>query len=463
VTVFNGFGAVVPPTPLDQNPAWQEVSRQLNASVEFTLSGGDPGKMAALIASNDLPDIIIFSGGLSSLPNLPQFLEQQMADLAPYLGGDAAKDYPNLAALPTFSWKNAGCAYNGKLLLWPVARYLPGLGLLRNADVYDGQIGQNYVPKNAADLKRVLQQLNQPKQNQWAWGGSNFPHEYGFFVSMFGAPNNWRLETDGKLTKDIETAEFKAAIAYHRDLFASGLIYPDAYTNDLLAGARGFLQAHTAITGTLYGVTWTDLWSISKSLQPQPHYLPLPPIAAEDGVKPVHHLTPGFIVTSAMKKAQPDRIKELLRILDWLAAPFGSSEDLLLSYGVPGTDYNLDGNGNPIVTDRSNADALGPTWRYIVQRQQVMSYPGWPDYARIGYDFEHVAMPAGINDPTWGLYSATQSKSGPVLNKSLLDGFKGIVMGQRPLEDYDHLVADWKSGGGETIRTELQQAVATTA
>ena len=211
------------------------------------------------------------------------------------------------------------------------------------------------------------------------------------------------------------------------------------------------------------GVAWTDLWSISKNLQPQPHYQPLAPIAASDGVKPVHFLTPGFIVTSAMKKAPPERIKELLRIVDWLAAPFGSAEELLLSYGVAGTDYHLDDNGNPIATERSNADALGPSWRYIVQRQQVMSYPSWPDYARIGYEFEHAAVPAGIDDPTWGLYSPAQSKSGPVLNKTLLDGFKGIVLGQRPLADYDQLVADWQSGGGNTIRTELQQAVAAAA
>ena len=52
---------------------------------------------------------------------------------------------------------------------------------------------------------------------------------------------------------------------------------------------------------------------------------------------------------------------------------------------------------------------------------------------------------------------------GTVLNKTLLDGFKGIVLGQRPLADYDQLVADWQSGGGNTIRTELQQAVAAAA
>ena len=166
------------------------------------------------------------------------------------------------------------------------------------------------------------------------------------------------------------------------------------------------------MTGTLFGVTWTDLWSISKNLQPQPHYQPLAPIAASDGVKPVDFLTPGFIVTSAMKKAPPERIKSCCgSSIGWRR--HSAAPRICCFVRCPETDYHLDDNGNPIATERSNADALGPSWRYIVQRQQVMSYPSWPDYARIGYEFEHAAVPAGIDDPTWGLYSPAQSKSGP--------------------------------------------------
>ena len=58
------------------------------------------------------------------------------------------------------------------------------------------------------------------------------------------------------------------------------------------------------------------------------------------------YLAPGFQATTALKKASSDRIQELLRICNWLAAPFGSQEDLLLSYGLADTDYTLDPNGN---------------------------------------------------------------------------------------------------------------------
>ena len=57
--------------------------------------------------------------------NAAEFLDSQCADLTPYLSGDAVKEYPNLAAIPTFAWKNSGCAYNGKIYMWPVERYRP--------------------------------------------------------------------------------------------------------------------------------------------------------------------------------------------------------------------------------------------------------------------------------------------------------------------------------------------------
>ena len=60
------------------------------------------------------------------------------------------------------------------------------------------------------------------------------------------------------------------------------------------------------------------------------------PFAAQDGQKPIHFLGTGFVSTNVLKKASPDRIKELLRIMNWLASPFGSQEDLMLTYGLTG-------------------------------------------------------------------------------------------------------------------------------
>src|SRR5204863_328148 len=58
------------------------------------------------------------------------------------------------------------------------------------------------------------------------------------------------------------------------------------------------------------------------------------PFAAQDGQKARRHRGKGYFGTTAFKAAPADRVMELLRIASWLAAPFGSAEDLLLTVGV---------------------------------------------------------------------------------------------------------------------------------
>jgi putative aldouronate transport system substrate-binding protein len=280
---------------------------------------------------------------------------------------------------------------------------------------------------------------------------------------MFGAPNNWRLE-GGKLTKNFETPEFKEAIGYVRDLFVAGVFHPKTLNYaDINAARLDFVGGQFVLYPEGFGQPWQDFWRRGLRNTPAYNFMPLPPFPAHDGGKPQHFLGPGFIATNALKKASPERIKELLRIMDFLAAPFGSQEDLLLQYGLPGVHYALDQNGKLTLTERSNVDANYVNWKYIMQHPQVMYVPDIPGYAKAEYDAEHFLIPAGVPDPTWGLYSPTLGRQGVTLNRTMIDGITDIVAGRRPIGDYDQLVKDWQTGGGEQIRRELQDALASAA
>ena len=57
-------------------------------------------KLQVTIAGGELPDLffIIADPGITLVP---EFFNAKVADLTPHLSGDAVKDYPNLAAIPT--------------------------------------------------------------------------------------------------------------------------------------------------------------------------------------------------------------------------------------------------------------------------------------------------------------------------------------------------------------------------
>ncbi|MDE3075892.1 MAG: hypothetical protein KGJ86_10730, partial [Chloroflexota bacterium] len=98
-----------PPTPFANNPTWHEVNKRLNANVQMNIVAPADYrvKLATLMAGNDLPDIIHLFFGIQAAPALPDFIKAQCADLTPYLSGDAIKEYPFLASIPTYAWKNS--------------------------------------------------------------------------------------------------------------------------------------------------------------------------------------------------------------------------------------------------------------------------------------------------------------------------------------------------------------------
>jgi putative aldouronate transport system substrate-binding protein len=461
-----------PPTPMDQNPAWQAVNKALNTTmnIEVVTQADYPVKLGTAMAGSDLPDMLYVyaragsSSTLAAATGMPQFLQSQAADLTPYLARDAAKDYPNLAAIPTQAWKNAGCAYLGHLYMVPLHRYLPGQMFVKNVAAWDQELGKDYAPKNAADFKRVLLALTKPQQGFYGIvGAQDSVMHMATFGSIFGAPNGWRLESDGKLVKDIETPEYKAALEYARDLFASGVFHPDSlnYPSNVIARTN-FIGGRFAVhRDPING--WQDAWRQALRQTPPFEVRPIPLFPAYDGGKPQHFVTGGHLWATALKKTTPEKTKELLRIMNWLAAPFGSEEDQLLTFGVRDIDYTFDAKGNPTLTEKGNTDANYVPWKYITQHPLVFFSPDLPNYAKVMYDTEHMVMPYAVSDPTFGQVSATDFSKGFTLTQRTNEGVVDIVVGRRPMSEFDQLVKEWQANGGDQIRKEYAESIATSA
>jgi putative aldouronate transport system substrate-binding protein len=456
------------PAQRDQNPTWQAVNKALNADMNMNIIPGADyrTKFATTMSSDDLPDIMHIFFGYTVAPNLPDFFKAKCADLTPYLAGDAAKDYPNLAAIPTPAWKNSISAVNGALYLVPIHRQMTSIppyggNFFKNIDEWDTDLGQDFVPKNSDDFKRALQQVTKPQQNQWgigSFGTNNTLFGIGSFLQMFNAPNNWKVDSSGKLIKDYETEEYKAAVGYMRDLFAAGVYWPDSVQATM--SRTDFVGKKFAVSPEGQGNSWVDFWQRGLQQQPPTRFAMIKPFSASDGQKPIHFLGTGFVSMNVLKKASPDRIKELLRIMNWLAAPFGSQEDLMLSYGLEGQDYTLDAKGNPRTTPEGVSRAGYVPWRYIAQHPWVFYQADLPGFAKASSDAEHATLPLGVDDPTNGLYSPTIYSKGAVANMAFWDGVREIISGHAQMSNFDQLVSDWRNAAGDQVRKEYMDAIA---
>jgi putative aldouronate transport system substrate-binding protein len=273
---------------------------------------------------------------------------------------------------------------------------------------------------------------------------------------MFGAPNGWRLD-GGKLVNAYETEQYKAAVGYVRDLWATAVIYPDSFTFP-----RGSPQIHQALSSgkAVMGPLTTAYYAqLQKFGAPQNQSFRTYKLFAADGGKPVFYLGTGSIGLTAMKKAGPDRVQEMLNIWNWVAAPFGSQEDRLLQYGVEGVDFTVDDKGNPVPTDRGQADSAYVPWRFLASRPYALYDPTVPNYTLTSQLDEKDVAPYGIPNATDGLYSPTAASAGVTLAQKVDDGVSEIIRGLRALSDFDQLVKEWVSAGGEKMRAEYQQVL----
>jgi putative aldouronate transport system substrate-binding protein len=109
---------IVPNTTLDNNPAWQEVNKQIGANLTMQLTplADYNARLQTVLAGDDLPDAIFIQG---LQPEPARLMENKFADLTPYLSGDAVKDYPNLANLPTIAWRST--LFNNAIYAVPTA------------------------------------------------------------------------------------------------------------------------------------------------------------------------------------------------------------------------------------------------------------------------------------------------------------------------------------------------------
>ena len=450
------------PTPLERNSAWQQLNKELNANIKPNLvPQSDYGaKWGTVMAGGDLPDLMYVSP-VPQIPNIAAFMSAACVDLTEYLAGDAVKAYPALANIPTDSWRSA--VIGGKLWGVPIPRSKTGWQMFAQTSLIEKLGLGGKWPTNADDFKAFCKALTNPAAGRWAIGMTNDntsgPYSMYYFSCIFGAPNNWRLMPNGSLVKNIETDEYKAALAYVRDLVQLGYVSPDIKSN--ADSSNDFYADKIVMRSNVWAYYIVGL--ITRGFTMKKTYRTVPPFG-HDGSPGTNLLGPGNIGYVTMKKGSPARVKEVLGVINYLSSPIGSTEHLVAKYGVKGADWNYNDRGIPTYTDQGIANIVsGPNvgpWGFAGSPAPFLFSPEVPDFGRFASEEEKKLLAVGVADPTLGYYSAADAKNGAQLERLIFDAVSGIAAGRKPMSDLDLLVKDWRSRGGDTIRGEYEKAIA---
>jgi putative aldouronate transport system substrate-binding protein len=443
--------------PPPANNRWLEaLQKDLNVTLKqtFTTDSDLAQKTNTLIAGNT-PDIMYVH--LQKVPSALKAVQQgAFIDLSKYIGGDAVKDYPNLAALPEITWRNSAVGGGLYGVPRPVPAANTGQPLYR--DDWLQKLGGKQ-PTSADETYTMLKQFS--TGGKYAFGAiSRWDQE--LILSMFRVPNQWAVGSDGNLVKDIETDEFAAALEWLAKLYKDNGFHPNAVSNGWseaqklwVAGTTGFfggniLASMTYLRGTpIDGVA--DMVSAIK-----PFIAP----GKDSGSKPGFYEGPAgfgmFAIPSKLEKDQK-KVKELLGILNYFAAPFGSAEFTLINYGVRDHNYTMqNGIPTPSTDPKLGAELSG---QYVNSPGEATIYiPGPPNQSEQVQKYFEQVQPNLVKDPTMTKVSATNIAKGTSLNQMIEDNFKQFVSGRKPLTQLEEFRKTWRSQGGDAIRREFQDA-----
>jgi putative aldouronate transport system substrate-binding protein len=236
----------------------------------------------------------------------------------------------------------------------------------------------------------------------------------------------------------------------------TGVLHPDSFKinqqkvkDALAAGKIGMIiDSASSIDDNLEIVQKVNAKAEMANLVPFGH----------DGGKAVHWSASGFLgFTSIPAKVGKDkeRVKELLRILNYFASPVGSEENNFIRYGIEGMHHTFK-NDERTQTDLGQKEiGNGSVIALVAEPNRVLYFPEAPGLAQSIQTTLKGVQTMSIDDPTEQLESATWNSKSKELTQLVNDRVLRVVTGQDPVSALDDMVKDWKSRGGELAAKEF--------
>lgn len=431
--------------PSNGNAYYDAVNKALGATLRLQPADGNTyvDGIPPLFASGNLPDWIQIPGWANAKLNLGSALDH-FVDLTPYLAGDNVAKYPNLANIPSPAWQSG--VWNGKLYGLPCFPSAGGFGgyIFYRKDVFEAA-GVSPELKNADDLFNLGKQLTDANKGQWA-----FDDLWPFLKFPYGLFNKWSADASGKLVNQYETDNMIEALSFAAKLAKAGYVHPDALASNTQQGQQRFWSGKVLIQGGGTGGWDGDDAKGGTAANPKYNRQAFKVFSATGGT-PGIELSPGAGWFSYLNKKLSDtQVRECLAIANFLAAPYGSREYLLVNFGAEGADYAMTG-GNPVLNDKGQKE-VATGYQFLVSPPAVTLVKS--GFAQVVRDFAAWQADA-VKHAVKPLFYAMNIAEPPQyasLEQQVEDTMKDVRFGRKPIDAFKASVDTWRKQGGDQLR-----------
>lgn len=445
-----------PPTDHDKNDYWKGLEERLGVQwdAQIVPIDGYNERIATVFASGDLPDLFYVLPSTTRPMIYDGIRQGAFFDLTDIVESDEIKKYPNLAAFPKYMWD--ATKVDGRIFGVPKP-------VLKNNDAsfyrkdWGDTLGLGIDDASTTHDLLVGMSKKDPDGNKKndTYGLVPYGDWNGYlFNQLFSVPNGWRLNDDGTLTAALESDEYRQTLEYLASLWKDGAYHPDSATitvqdsTDLIKSGRGGMSSNGF--AAVYGST--GFRSTVKEAVPDAEILPF--------VWPGGVTYPGlgiFGYTCISAEADDSKVDELLKIMNYLSAPFGSEEFTFLKYGEIGKQSEELPEGGYQTTDAGRAEIGNLVYPFL--SENYFFYPGVDGEAEFAQKMNEAQAEAALPNPVLGIVTDTMIEKGTVVGQVVTDAYGNFVTGRESLDKLDDVIKEWQSRGGDQIRKELEDAL----
>ncbi|GIP40899.1 lipoprotein LipO [Paenibacillus sp. J31TS4] len=426
-------------------------------------------KLSATIASGEVPDITVMEGADANF--------YKWAKQGAFLPlNDYIEKYPSFKLIPKDVLK--AFTVNGKI--YAIPRYYPinyQLTAMIRTDWLEN-LGLK-MPTNYEELKQVALAFtkNDPDKN-----GKN--DTYGIAMAQNINPNYamgaywdftawYHKNKDGQLIPGSISDAQKEKVAWMADLYKQGAITQDFAVMNWAQTNKEFYSGKAGIfIGTPRGMSEPYMQSLVEAV-PNAKLAPVPPFVAPDGTQGFASTSGAYGMTmfSAKLAKEPEKIDRIMEMMDFGRKYYKPEEmnksnpDFDWFKGNEGTGYKIvNGNIASEPAEKGLSPALyypdGIAWAPNDEANGYSKTYSTPLLVNVAQQFEklHKETKHYFN-PVNSVFSETKQSKDSDLNKMLYDEQTKMIVGQRPLSDWDKMVKDYMDKGGAQIIKEVNDAM----
>jgi putative aldouronate transport system substrate-binding protein len=455
-TMSPSWGPIAP--GLGRNSFVDAVNAELGVPVNPSVQDGNTyaGKLSAILAARDIPDLLSAPAwDLDKIPRFSQAVKALFADLTEYLAGDAVEAYPMLATLPAVAWQYS--VWGGRLAAVPFPTDGPFPWMLFYRKDLTDRAGVA-APKTIDEFYEFGKKMTNPSRGVWAFG--NIFEMVQMFFKCPNCKTGWRKKAGGGLEHKYEIPEYRQALEFSARLYKEGMVHPDIVASKG-ADAKQLFNAGKMIAWRDGPGAWRGMQSEQAKVTPGYKIQPIPIFSAVGGEPLVWNAPEPVFYTFVKKGLGADRNREILRVLNWCAAPFGSEEWELNQFGVEDKHFTRAADGSPAPTElgRKELDSV-PQYSVLGGRAPVeFATADVPHYVEELLAYSRKTVEYLEPDLFKGIKLELPSNYSKIIDNTE-DKVSDILRGRRAITDLDQIVKEWRRTGGDEGRAFLEKILA---